>query len=216
MTNQDKLAEMFTMQDTLNMMLHKEWKDQPWDMNQAIIAEAGELLKELGFKWWKQHEPDYDNVRIELVDLWHFILNTYLVKRNETELTTDWQDHIEHSYTYYDFTDEVACSMLTEWLAEGLTNSHWDIGVFLGLCRNYGLTFEELCWLYMVKNTLNMFRWNNGYREGTYSKDWNGKEDNAVLMEIYAANKEIPFKELYKKLEWHYINKVKPRIILLS
>lgn len=214
MTIQDKLIEMLTMQDALNQMLHAKWKDQPWDMSQAIIAECGELLDELGFKWWKHHQPNYDNVRLELVDIWHFVLNTHLVDRTENEMVLDLQDAIEHSHTFGDFDDKEACVKLREWLAIGLAESTWRTDLFLALCLNYGVTFNELYWLYMIKNTLNMFRWNNGYREGNYQKDWNGKEDNQVLMEIYEANKELPFKELYKKLEWHYQNKVAPRIIL--
>lgn len=214
MTDQEKLIEMLTMQDALNQMLHANWKDQPWDMSQAIIAECAELLDELNFKWWKHYETNYNNVRLELVDLWHFIMNAYLVSGVENDIVMDLQDTIEHSHTYGDWDDDEARVKVREWLAIGLAEGTWRMDLFLGLCLNYGIDFNELYWLYMMKNTLNMFRWNNGYREGTYKKDWNGVEDNVVLMEIYVANKRLPFKELYKKLEWHYQNKVANRIIV--
>jgi hypothetical protein len=31
---------------------------------------------------------------------------------------------------------------------------------------------------------LNFFRQDNGYKEGTYRKEWNGREDNEYLVEI--------------------------------
>jgi hypothetical protein len=34
------------------------------------------------------------------------------------------------------------------------------------------------------KNVLNFFRQDNGYKQGSYSKDWNGQEDNEVLVTI--------------------------------
>lgn len=214
MNKRKQLQEMFAMQNALNNMLHKEWKKQPWDMSQAILVEAGELMAELGYKWWKHHEPNYDNVRIELIDIWHFMLNTYLFDGIESDIAADLQDAIEHSHTYGEFTDQQTCTNIRDWVSIGLAEDTWRMDMFLALCLNYGVDFEELYWLYMIKNTLNMFRWNNGYREGTYEKMWNDKEDNMVLMEIWEANKEKPFTELYKLLERHYQLHVKPRIII--
>lgn len=44
---------------------------------------------------------------------------------------------------------------------------------------------------YLVKNVLNSFRNNNGYKEGTYKKIWNGEEDNDVAFRLAAAATEI-------------------------
>jgi hypothetical protein len=37
------------------------------------------------------------------------------------------------------------------------------------------------------KNVLNFFRQDNGYKEGTYVKNWDGREDNEHLSELVAA-----------------------------
>ncbi len=37
---------------------------------------------------------------------------------------------------------------------------------------------------YVGKNVLNVFRQDHGYKDGTYLKEWNGKEDNEHLVEI--------------------------------
>lgn len=44
--------------------------------------------------------------------------------------------------------------------------------------------FDELYRAYVAKNVLNMFRQDNGYREGRYIKTWGGREDNQVLAEL--------------------------------
>ena len=36
----------------------------------------------------------------------------------------------------------------------------------------------------MGKNILNRFRQENGYKDGTYKKIWNGEEDNEVLARL--------------------------------
>jgi len=35
-----------------------------------------------------------------------------------------------------------------------------------------------------LKNSLNFFRQDHGYKDGTYLKVWNGREDNEYLVEI--------------------------------
>lgn len=49
---------------------------------------------------------------------------------------------------------------------------------------------------YLVKNVLNSFRNNNGYKEGTYKKIWNGEEDNDVAFRIAANATEIAPEDL--------------------
>ena len=38
--------------------------------------------------------------------------------------------------------------------------------------------------MHALKNVLNFFRQDNGYKEGSYRKEWNGREDNEYLVEI--------------------------------
>lgn len=49
---------------------------------------------------------------------------------------------------------------------------------------------------YLVKNVLNSFRNNNGYKNGTYKKIWNGEEDNDVAFRIAANATEIAPEDL--------------------
>ena len=49
------------------------------------------------------------------------------------------------------------------------------------------LNFDDLYRAYVGKNVLNFFRQDNGYKEGTYIKTWDGREDNEHLSEITAG-----------------------------
>ena len=75
--------------------------------------------------------------------------------------------------------------------------------LFMVLC----IDFEEIFDRYVNKNVLNLFRRKNGYKEGTYNRTWNGKDDNDVLVEVAATmdrDSENYFDELYAKLEEIY------------
>ena len=51
---------------------------------------------------------------------------------------------------------------------------------------------------------LNQFRQDHGYKEGTYKKTWNGKEDNVVMLSFLEGDDAPTIKALYEKLEKAY------------
>ena len=78
--------------------------------------------------------------------------------------------------------------------------------IFINLCNEFGLTFDELQKLYIGKNALNEFRQLNGYKDGTYIKIWNDKEDNTIIMqEILQEQKHIDYDEIIKLLDSKYL-----------
>ena len=44
------------------------------------------------------------------------------------------------------------------------------------------MDFDALYRSYVGKNVLNFFRQDHGYKEGTYVKNWAGREDNEHLV----------------------------------
>ena len=46
------------------------------------------------------------------------------------------------------------------------------------------MSLDDLYVAYVGKNVLNFFRQDNGYKEGTYIKNWAGREDNEHLVEL--------------------------------
>lgn len=63
--------------------------------------------------------------------------------------------------------------------------------IFECLNRYYNFTFLDVYKMYIGKNTLNKFRQDHGYKEGTYVKIWYGHEDN-VYVHRYLENATLP------------------------
>ena len=83
-----------------------------------------------------------------------------------------------------------------------------DLLKFFRTCKISGLSFTWLQKLYIGKNCLNKFRQDNGYKEGTYIKEWNGREDNVVMIEIIDTMENVSFDILTSELTKAY-NKCK-------
>ena len=69
------------------------------------------------------------------------------------------------------------------------------------------MSLDELYRGYVGKNVLNFFRQDHGYKDGSYVKQWNGREDNEHLVDILTTlDSESPsFKDdLYTGLKTRY------------
>ena len=78
------------------------------------------------------------------------------------------------------------------------------IDQFFRCCKISGLSFTWLQKLYIGKNCLNKFRQDNGYKEGSYIKEWNGREDNVVMVEVIETMENVSFDILYEELTQAY------------
>jgi hypothetical protein len=76
--------------------------------------------------------------------------------------------------------------------------------LFFTIISHLDIDIENLYKRYVVKNQLNTFRQQNGYKDGSYIKNWNGVEDNVVAFEIMDSNPSITPSDLYKKLNSKY------------
>ncbi|MCY3839929.1 MAG: dUTP diphosphatase [Gammaproteobacteria bacterium] len=174
-----RLASMAAMQCRHNEQIHPEWAEQGHEYYRAVWVECAELLDHFGWKWWKRHAVDRDQVVLEVVDIWHFGLseliragemNKALAKRLLASLAEP---------TRLDFRLAVE-----ELARSSLSLRGFDIDAFAGLMRALPLTFDELYETYVAKNVLNVFRQANGYGSGEYRKVWDGREDNQHLSEL--------------------------------
>ncbi len=75
---------------------------------------------------------------------------------------------------------------------------------FFNTCALFGLSFDELYNKYIGKNVLNKFRQENGYKEGTYVKYWDGEEDNKVILKIIEENQNLTSDEMFSRLHLLY------------
>ena len=78
------------------------------------------------------------------------------------------------------------------------------MAAFIEVAIQSGLNLDSLYKLYVGKNILNQFRQDHGYKEGSYIKIWNGKEDNVIMQGMMDANEKISPDELYERLKEAY------------
>lgn len=207
---QTKVKSMFYLQDKLNRLIDEDWYSrQHWDFQRATMIELGELMDHYGYKWWKKQEPNVDQCKLEVIDILHFHISHLI------------QSAVRSDERYDAYADELAENLVmldvdksSESVRSGIdgaiclaSTKNFNSKAFSFLMNAFEITPEELCNKYILKNTLNIFRANNGYKQGTYIKTWNGKEDNEVLIEIFEkinnTNEDIATK-LYEELEKEY------------
>ena len=216
-----KILTMLELQQKLNDNTNgKGWENgltaqgKKIDWRRCIYLEAAELVESYPWKHWKNIDAkvDTDNVKVELVDIWHFVMSEVLRvnalgdARDLKELASDIEASIANENVEY-LQDYYAQIEAIEELIEKLFCNFELVdftATFFRLCEQLGLGFDELYSLYIGKNILNIFRQDYGYKDGTYIKVWNGKEDNVAMQEILANNSEIGADELYKELEKRY------------
>ena len=216
-----RILTMLELQQKLNDNTNgKGWENgltaqgKKIDWRRCIYLEAAELVESYPWKHWKNIDAkvDTDNVKVELVDIWHFVMSEVLrvnalgENRDLKELADNIEASIANENVEY-LQDYYAQIEAIEELIEKLFCKFELIdftATFFRLCEKLGLGFDELYSLYIGKNILNIFRQDHGYKDGTYIKVWNGKEDNVVMQEILANNSNIGVDELYKELEKAY------------
>lgn len=222
----DKILQMLQLQQELNDATNGEgWENgvtnrgKIIDWRRAAYLECAELIESYPWKHWKNinAEPDYDNIKIEAVDIWHFIMSQALQdyklhnlgnieKLAENinalqnfgvftqEIAPQGKDHYAQIETAEELIRTILCSKSTHQLFES----------FIEVAVQSGLNLDKLYKLYVGKNILNRFRQNHGYKEGHYIKEWNGEEDNVVMQRILDRDDEITPDLLYCELEKAY------------
>lgn len=179
---QQQLQIMFDLQDDMNSRVHDDWRTQGFAWYRAVWIECAEMLDHYGWKWWKQQQPDLDQVRLELVDIWHFGLSMLLLEKLDTEVVKSALLSQSHSESRGTFPEE-----LESFVARILQSRRFDVEGFARLMAAIDMSFEDLYVSYVGKNVLNFFRQDHGYKDGSYRKEWGGREDNEHLVELCAS-----------------------------
>ena len=204
------IKEMFKLQDSFNEYTTRNWKDADLNWSRAIWLECAEALDSLDWKWWKHKEPDMDNLKVELVDIWHFIMSYLIVNHPEMAEHPEEQPMFDPMFN----GDIPLMTMIEDLSSLALEQNNPDkrymAFIFMTMWRSLGYNTTDLYRDYIVKNSLNKFRQDNGYKTGEYRKirDFRGNEveDNVIAYiladEIGVA--EGLFEELYKALKEQY------------
>lgn len=188
----------------MNSRVHEHWIAQDFEWYRAIWIECGELIEHYGYKWWKKQETDMDQVRLEIIDIWHFGLSALFQDDKDIERIAD---EIEAELVGYEVAG-LGVRDATEVLAlHSLQSKSFSPSRFWELMISAGLDFDSLYTAYVGKNVLNFFRQDNGYKAGTYIKNWAGREDNEHLVELLAPldKNALDFADqVYRALEGRY------------
>ena len=204
MLSRTQLAEQLALQDKMNATVNPDWLKAGYAWHRAIMVEAVEALDHHGWKWWKKSEPDVAQVQIELVDIWHFVLSATLVG---TSGNKEWAvDSLLGRFegVLSSSVNSTSTTKLFDVLAGDAADGHFNAVVFDALMRRMEFGWSQLHAMYTAKNVLNIFRQSHGYKQGTYTKEWFGKEDNVVLADLLAARPDATVEQLTDKLESIY------------
>lgn len=230
-TEAGRLKSMFEMQESLNVYAngagYKETKicaktGKHIDYRRCAWMETAKFVDSFDWEHWKHGKNDIENAKTKLVDIWHFLMSAELMENGEAD-----DDMLERTAGIVRAgrvgvsSDEYVISA-AEMLVRDLLNLEVHIFPrngrgeivmsFFELCGLVGLSFEELYQRYIIKNTLNKFRQDNGYADGTYIKLWHdGKEDNVFAVMLADAIKaELNKDSLYNAMKYFYNSIVKP------
>ncbi len=175
-----KIINMLVLQDSMNTKVNLDWRSAGNEWYRAIWMEASEMLEHYGWKWWKKQEPDMMQVKLEVVDIVHFALSIRLEQNKSLEESAQLiADDFANPMQAEDVRKTIECLALVT-----LTDQGAHFSFIAGIMKYLDMSFGELYEIYVGKNVLNMFRQDNGYKEGTYNKVWNGREDNEYLADI--------------------------------
>ena len=198
-----QIKQMLSLQDAMNSRVSEAWRENNYEWYRAIWVECAEMLDHHGWKWWKDQEIDVAQVQLELVDIFHFGLSLRLMTGEEVDSIADTlAKELSSSTQESDFK-----ITLENLASAAVSNKAFDAVALADCMRLMDMDLDELFKQYVGKNTLNFFRQDHGYKDGTYIKIWNGEEDNEVLAKV--VNELDPSaadfqQQLYAALEAKY------------
>lgn len=232
--NKNQVLTMLHLQDKMNSAVNPDWRNAGYKWTRAILVETVEAIDHAGWPWWKKQAVNSPQLRLELVDVWHFMISTLIERTevgNETQMeavadvivtrindSRSYQDAVNFNNKSYDLADIDLLDAL-ELMAGMAACSTISIRVFDACIEKSGLSWTDLFATYIGKNILNILRQSNGYKAGTYFKDWSRVEltnkidfsekleDNDHLHDIISgldANAEDFPEQLQSKLEARY------------
>ncbi len=211
-----QIKQMFELQQQLNDNINgPEWrngitKDGRYiSWLRCIYMETAEAIDSFNWKHWKDIEGthDLDNAKVELVDIWHFIMSE-AIHFGDTQFAQSYENTKPERQANPELVIEILEKLVAA--ASGANvdksqNALYEItGLFFKALATMSMDVTELYKRYLVKNQLNTLRRKYGYKEGTYIKNWGAVEDNVIAFRIMEKHPNLTSEQLYKELEKEY------------
>jgi dimeric dUTPase (all-alpha-NTP-PPase superfamily) len=194
MLTRDQAITMLELQASMNAKVDPDWVAARYPYLRAVAIEGAEAIEHHGWKWWKKQNKDLPQLQMELIDIWHFILSEVLL-RNENEpeeplqalldalQAAEHSTRIEVDGQQFELAELDLLRKLELLIALSVLR-RIDMALFAAIMADCDMDWTELYRQYVGKNVLNMFRQDRGYKQGTYLKEWHGREDNEHLVEV--------------------------------
>ena len=190
----EQASTMLSLQMSMNAKVDPDWLAARYPYLRAVAIEGAEAIEHHGWKWWKKQEKDLPQLQMELIDIWHFILSEILLRNSgnvDASLaalmmlldSANTQKIIDFDDQQYSI-DELDLLTKLELLIALSVVRRIELSLFQSIMSKCQIGWLDLYRQYVGKNVLNMFRQDHGYKEGSYQKIWNGREDNEYLVEI--------------------------------
>jgi len=192
---ENQLQTMLELQEGMNSKVNPKWIEANNNWHRAIMVEGAEAIEHHGWKWWKSQKCDMPQLRMELVDIWHFILSAELQHKHgnialaRKEMLAELnlvQKSVQFDGKYY-ILSQLSLLDKLDVLCGLAAAKRTNLALFESLLQDCEMSWTELFKQYTGKNVLNIFRQDNGYKSGSYIKIWNGREDNEHLVEVLEA-----------------------------
>tara|TARA_B110000444_G_scaffold132940_1_gene124919 strand:- start:97 stop:756 length:660 start_codon:yes stop_codon:yes gene_type:complete len=219
MLSDQQAKTMLTLQSAMNAKVDPNWVASRYPYLRAVLIEAAEAIEHHGWKWWKKQEKDLPQLQMELIDIWHFLLSQILLneggsetaallKLNEQLGALEDSNHVNFDGKSYNLGTMDLLEQIE--LLIGISAARRiELSVFASIMSNCQMCWTDLYCQYVGKNVLNFFRQDHGYKDGSYQKMWNGREDNEYLVEVMADldSSDAEYEDkLYSALSNHYPN----------
>ena len=217
MLSSEQASTMLSLQESMNSKVDPDWIKARYPYLRAVAIEGSEAIEHHGWKWWKKQDKDLAQLQMELIDIWHFLLSEILLRHDgdqEKALNSllgalskvKEQDLINFDGQKIQVNSCDLVSKLELLIATAISR-RIELALFGAIMMDCELSWTDLYSQYVGKNVLNMFRQDNGYKEGTYKKIWDGKEDNEHLVDILISldpNKNKFKDQIYSALQKAY------------
>ena len=181
----DKILLMLQLQASLNEATNGDkWTEgvtkngKVINWRRCIYMECAEMIDSFSWKHWKNidQEADWDNLQVEVVDVWHFVMSLAIENYSQTlrgqveDLAINISesksfkkiDTKEELFASQDETIQMIESIMIDTLSRGALELEKLVSDFFDLVVMSGLNLDSLYKLYVGKNILNQFRQDNG------------------------------------------------------
>ena len=191
-----QIESMLNLQAAMNAKVNPQWLGAGYPFLRAIVIEGSEAMEHHGWKWWKAQQLDLAQLQMELVDIWHFALSDLIIAADGNiplaahRLAGLFANTAEDKVVFDGETyliEKLDTLEKIELLVGLAAARRFAVPLFAALLADCKLTWDDLYKQYVGKNVLNFFRQDHGYKQGTYRKLWQGREDNEHLVEVLAA-----------------------------